>query len=172
MEYMKSDGYVDSTPPVLVRLHLHRGIGAIYGVVAAAVLTLTLLSVVEYASSGGVWMAVVTVVVGLALTTFLAVLTLALVLPELNASATGITGRTAWGKTVDVTWRGVTVDVDDEDPPGTLRLDMGGQPMSIDGRSWVGFRDFVILMGCAPYAASQLTPAARSEVARLLTLQA
>ena len=38
------------------------------------------------------------------------------------------------------------------------------------GRSWVGFREFVVLVANTPDAAAQLTPAARSEVCRLLQI--
>ena len=40
--------------------------------------------------------------------------------------------------------------------------------MSVSARSWIGFREFVALLGSTPEATTRLTPAARQEVARLL----
>jgi hypothetical protein len=40
--------------------------------------------------------------------------------------------------------------------------------VSLNARSWVGFRELVVLLDSKPDAAARLTPAARQEVARLL----
>jgi hypothetical protein len=40
--------------------------------------------------------------------------------------------------------------------------------VSLNARSWVGFRELVVLLDSTPDAAARLTPAARQEVARLL----
>jgi hypothetical protein len=66
------------------------------------------------------------------------------------------------GNTVDAGWDEVTIDVDD-DRPGTIRLEVGGESVSINGRAWSGVRDFVILVAGTPHAADRLTPAALQE---------
>jgi hypothetical protein len=115
-------------------------------------------------------MAGVIAVVGLPLTAFLALLTYSIVVPSLTVSAARVSGRLSWRGRVDADWHEITIDVVDEAPPGTLQLEIGEDSMSISGRSWVGFREFVVLVASTPQAAARLTPAARTEVRRLLRI--
>jgi hypothetical protein len=156
--------------PAAVRLHPHRGIGwGVYGVAAVAVLSWP--APRAYLSSGRIVMGVVVAVVGLALTGFLAVVTHALVVPALTATAAGVSGRMPRGNTVDVGWDQVTIDVDEGVSPGTVRLDVGEESVSVSARSWVGFGRFLHLVAGTPDAAARLTPAAQREVNRLLRIE-
>jgi hypothetical protein len=116
-------------------------------------------------------MGVVVAVVGLALTGFLAVVTHALVVPALTATAAGVSGRMPRGNMVDVGWDQVTIDVDEGVSPGTVRLDVGEESVSVSARSWVGFGRFLHLVAGTPDAAARLTPAAQREVNRLLRIE-
>lgn len=157
----------DPAPPA-VRLHLHRGIGwGVYGSVTAFVFVSVLVGTVAYLLGGRYAMAAVTAVVGLALTGFLAVVTHALVTPALTADAAGIRGRLPRGTRVTATWDEVTVDVDD-DRPGRIRLQIGPESVAVDARSWIGVREFVVLVAGTPRALDRLTPAALREWMRLL----
>lgn len=152
-----------------VRLHLHRGIGwGVYGTVTVAVFGLVVAGAVSYVLSGRFLMAAVVTVVGLAMTGFLALVTHAMVVPALTVGATGVRGRMPRGTTVDAGWDDVTVDVDDRAGTGALMLRVGDGSVSVNARSWIGFRELVVLLGTTPAAAARLTPAARHEVARLL----
>ncbi|MEP6648987.1 MAG: hypothetical protein ABJA74_03625 [Lapillicoccus sp.] len=111
-----------------------------------------------------------TAVVVLVITAFLGIVTHALVWPALTVSASGVSGQMALGRPVDIAWEDVTIDVDDDAAPGTLRLDVGAESVSVSSRSWVGFGDFVWLVCVTPAAAVRLTPAARREVVRLLEI--
>jgi hypothetical protein len=53
---------------------------------------------------------------------------------------------------------------------GCRWLEIGEESVSVSGRSWVGFRELIVLVRSTPHAAAQLTPAARSEVSRLLQI--
>lgn len=156
----------DSAP---VQLHLHRGIGfGIYGTATVAVFVLVVLGTVDDAADGRYLMAAVIALAGLALTAFLAVVTHAMVWPALTVDTAGVRGRMPRGRRVDAAWDAVGLDVDDT-APGRIRLDVGGESVEVTSRSWVGFRDFVVLLGTTPQAAARLSPAARREVFRLLT---
>lgn len=158
----------DAGGAAAVRLHLHRGIGwGVYGGATASVFALVLLGVTHNLSGGRFAAAVAIGLAGLALTGFLAYLTYSMIAPGLTASPAGLRGRMPEGGTVDVGWSEVGIDVD-EDEPGALRLDVGERSVAVSGRSWIGFRDFVRLLGSTPDAAARLTPAARDEVIRLL----
>jgi hypothetical protein len=115
-------------------------------------------------------MASVLAVAGLSLTAFLAFLTYAMVMPSLTAGMAGVSGRVSWRGRFDASWNEVTIDVDDRAEPGAIRLDIGKESVSVSARSWVGFREFIILVGSTPHAAARLTPAARHEVTRLLQI--
>ena len=155
--------------PDTVRLHLHRGIGwGLYGTATVAVFALVLAGTVAALQSGKIITAAVLAVVGLALTAFLAVVTHAMVAPALTVRATGVSGRLPRGKPIDVRWDDVLVDVDDTAGPGALRLSLGDHSVSVSARSWIGFRELVVLLASTPEATARLTPAARREVARLL----
>lgn len=155
--------------PAAVRLHPHRGIGwGLYGTVTVVVLTLVLLGVGTNLRDGRYGMAAVIAVAGLAVTAFLGTLTHALVVPGLVADGAGLRGRLPRGHRVDAAWADVTVDVDGDGGPGVLRLDVGGERLTVGARSWVGFGDFVWLVASTPAAADRLTPAAVLEVTRLL----
>ena len=154
--------------PGEVRLHLHRGIGwGLYGTAAVFVFVLVLIGTTAYVSSGRFVMAAVTALVGLALTAFLVVVTLAVVVPALTVSAAGISGRMPRGRRVAAGWDEITVDVDD-DRPDQVRLDVGGESVSVGARSWVGFTDFVVLVAGTPHALDRLTPAAVQKWMRML----
>ena len=151
-----------------MQLHLHRGIGwGVYGAATVLVFVLVLIGATSYAFSGRFVMAGVTAVVGLALTAFLAVITHAMVTSALTVTAAGVRGRMPRGTRVDAGWDEVVVDVD-ADRPDAIRLDVGGESVSINGRSWSGVRDFVILVASTPHAADRLTPAALQVWLRLL----
>lgn len=161
----------DGAESAPVRLHLNRGIGwGLYGTLTAVVFVLVLAGTVTNLSAGRIWSAAVIAVVGLALTAFLAVLTHAMVVPLLTATAAGVSGRTPRNGRVDVGWDEVAIDVDDEAQPGAIRLVIGDESVSINAGSWVGFREFVVLVASTPSAVARLTPAARREVIRLLKL--
>jgi hypothetical protein len=172
MDGVHQDPRAGDADPAAVRLHLHRGIGwGVYGVVTVVVFLLVLVGTVANLTSGRIVTAVVVAVVGLAVTGFLAVVTHALVVPALTAAAAGVSGRMPRGNTVDVGWDEVTIDVDDDVPPGTLRLDVGEESVALSARSWVGFGRFVSLVVNTPDAAARLTPAAQREVNRLLRIE-
>ncbi len=155
--------------PNAVQLHLHRGVGwGLYGTATAVVLALVLAGVAANLSSGELVIACVIGVVGLALTAFLAFLTYSIVTPLLIATEDGIRGRLSRRGTVDAYWDEVTIDVDDNALPGTIRLDIGEESVSVSGRSWVGFGEFVLLVASTPQAAVRLTQPARDELSRLL----
>jgi hypothetical protein len=143
----------------------------VYGIATIVVFVLVLLGAAAYLSSGRIGMAVVVAVVGLAVTGFLAVVTHALVVPALTATAAGVSGRMPRGNTVDAGWDEVTIDVDEDVPPGVVRLDVGEESVSLNARSWVGFGRFLHLVTATPEAAARLTPAAQREVNRLLHLE-
>jgi hypothetical protein len=166
---MSEDTRHGAIEPDAVQLHLHRGIGwGLYGTATAVVLALVLAGVTANLSSGDLLIAGVIGVVGLALTAFLAFLTNSIVTPSLIATADGISGRLSrWGR-VDADWDEVTIDVDDNALPGTIRLDIGEESVSVSGRSWVGFGGFVLLVASTPKAAARLTQPARDELSRLL----
>jgi hypothetical protein len=160
-----------SAEPAAVRLHLHRGIGwGLYGTVTVVVFVFVLFGTVANLREGGYVTAAVVAVLGLGLTAFLAMVTRTMVLPALTVSAAGVSGRTPQGRTVDVGWDEVTIDVDDEALAGTMRLDIDDETVTVNSRSWIGFRDFVILVASTSPAAARLTPAARDEVLRLLKI--
>jgi len=155
--------------PNAVQLHLHRGVGwGLYGTATAVVLALVLAGVAANLSSGELVIACVIGVVGLALTAFLAFLTYSIVTPLLIATEDGIRGRLSRRGRVDAYWDEVTIDVDDNALPGTIRLDIGEESVSVSGRSWVGFGGFVLLVASTPKAAARLTQPARDELSRLL----
>jgi hypothetical protein len=165
----RADAARPVTTPPAVRLHLHRGIGwGVYGAATLFVFVLVLIGATSYLLSGRFVMAAVTAVVGLALTAFLAVVTHAMITPSLTVTADGIRGRMPRGNTVDARWDEVTIDVDDDVPPGTIRLGVADESVSINARAWSGVRDFVILVARTPHAADRLTPAALQEWLRLL----
>lgn len=154
--------------PAAVRLHLHRGIGwGVYGTATVFVLVLVLIGTTSYVLGGRFLMAGVTAVVGLALTGFLAVVTHAMVTPSLTVTTRGVRGRMPRGNTVDAGWDEITIDVDEE-RHGVVRLDVGGESVSINARAWSGVRDFVLLVAQTPHAADRLTPAALQEWLLLL----
>lgn len=153
-----------------VEMHLSRSVGMIYCVVTAVVLLLVLAGIGAYLGSGHLLMALVAAVVGLAVVGFLATVTAAMILPALTVDRTGIRGRTARGKRIAAGWEDVTLDVDGNAAPGTIRIHLEGESLSLSGRSWFGFRDFVILVAGTPAAASRLTQPARAEVIRLLRI--
>jgi hypothetical protein len=165
------DELAGGTAPNAVQLHLHRGIGwGIYGTATTVVLLIVLAGAATNLSSGRLLIAGVIVVAGLSLTAFLGFLTYSMVIPALTASAAGVSGRLSWRGRVDADWNAIIIDVDDETPPSTIRLDIGEESVSVSGRSWVGFEEFIILLGSTPHAAARLTPAARREVSRLLQI--
>jgi membrane protein implicated in regulation of membrane protease activity len=153
-----------------VEMHLNRGIGIIYCAVTAVVLLLVLAGIGAYLSSGRLLMALVAAGVGLAVAGFLAMVTAAMLLPALTLDRTGVRGRTARGNRIAAGWGDITLDVDENAAPGTIRMNLDGASLSLSGRSWLGFRDFVILVAGTPAAASRLTQPARAEVVRLLQI--
>jgi hypothetical protein len=158
---------VDRAGPPAVRLHLHRGIGwGFYGTAAALMLLVGLFVPPGYLRDGRWWMAGLTAAAALALALFFAILTYAMVVPELTATAAGISGRMPRAGAVEVAWEGVTIDVDEDALPGTIRLDLGEESVSVNPRAWVGFEPFVGLVCGTPRAAARMTPAARHAVAR------
>ncbi len=165
------------THTAAVRMHLNRRMGwGLYGTVTVAVLVLVVVGAVAAEQSGRLWMAAVLVVVGLPMTAFLAVVTAAMVLPELNLTAAGVSGRTARGTAFDAPWSEVTIDADEEDKVEesghcTIRMTIGEQSMSINNGSWVGFMEFIPMVVGTPEARSRLTPAAKLELVRLLQLE-
>jgi hypothetical protein len=159
----------DPVTPNTVELHLHRGVGwGLYGTVTAVVLVLVLAGAATNLSSGRLLIAGVIVVVGLPLTAFLAFLTSSIVAPSLIVSATRVTGRLSWSRSVDAGWTEITIDIDDTAPPGTIRLDVGNESVSVSSRSWLGFKEFLVLVSSTPHAAARLTQPARDELSRLL----
>jgi hypothetical protein len=168
---MDQSGHSDGAGPAAVRLHLHRGVGwGLYGTATAVMLPVGVLLTALYLRAGRWWMAGLCAVVGLGLTLFLAGLTFAMVRPALTVTAGGIGGRTPRGSTVEAHWDEVTIDVDEDAFPGTIRLDIGEESMSLHERAWIGFMDFVGLVSSTPHAAARMTPAAREEVVRLLRI--
>ena len=166
---MTRDAPGGDTGPAPVRLHLHRGIGwGVYGTATVAVLVLVVLGAVSYLTSGRFVMAAVVTVFGLGAAGFLALVTHSIVVPDLTATAAGVSGRMPRGNRVDAAWDAITVDVDDTRPPGTFTLGVGDESVAVSGRSWVGFEPFLLLVGSTPTALARLTPAALQEVIRLL----
>jgi hypothetical protein len=92
-------------------------------------------------------------VFGLPLSASLALLTYSMVVHSLTVSPTRVSGRLSWRGRVDADWNEITIDVVDEAPPGTLRMEIGKESVSVSGRSWVGFREFSVLVAGTPHAA-------------------
>lgn len=153
-----------------VEMHLSRTIGIIYCVVTTVVLLLVLAGVGASLGGGHLLATLVTAVVGLAVVGFLTTVSAAMVLPALTVDGNGVSGRTVRGRRIAAEWGGITLDVDDNAAPGTIRMDLAGESLSLSGRSWFGFRDFVILVAGTPAAAGRLTQPARVEVVRLLEI--
>lgn len=107
---------------------------------------------------------------GLSLSAFLALLTYSIVVPSLTVNEARVSGRLSWRGRIDVDWNEITLDVDDEALPGTLRLKIGEESVSVSGRSWVGFGEFIVLVASTPQAADRLTPPPRTEMRRLLQI--
>lgn len=157
--------------PTAVRLHLNRAIGwGLYGTLTAATFVIGMLGTATNLRSGRLWIAGLIAIAALAVSGFLAVVTHALVWPELIATAVGIAGRMPRGGTIEAGWSEVTIDVDTDAGPGTLRLDIHAESVSVSAQTWIGFDGFVRLLGNTPQAAARLTPAALREVTRLLQL--
>ena len=157
------------TDPAAVHLHLHRGIGwGLYGTATVVVSVLVLLGAVANLQSARFVMAAVVAVVGLTVAAFLALMTHSMVVPALTVSAAGVDGRMPWSGRVDAAWHEVVLDVDDKAGPGAIRLGIGTESVSVNARSWVGFREFVLLVASTPDAVDRMTPAAVQEVIRLL----
>ena len=117
-----SRGSVAGGPdPTTVRLHPIRGPAVVYGTLVIIIVVVVVLGVVFERRRRTDRDRVVLTVGGLALATFLGYLTLALVIPALEANATGVRCRISWRKTVDAQWREVAIEIDAEDPPGRLR---------------------------------------------------
>jgi hypothetical protein len=151
-----------------VPLHLHRGLGLVlYGTGTLAVVVLGTVSTVWNATSGRIIATVVTALGSLAVAAFLATVTHAMLWPNLTVTESGIRGRVSVARAVDLAWEDVTIDVDVDDPPGTLRLQLGTDTFTLSTRSWVGFEEFVLLVSASWTASERLTPAARREIARL-----
>jgi hypothetical protein len=129
---------------------------------------LVLIGTTAYLLSGRFVMAGVTAVVELAPTAFLAVVTHAMVTPlshcdtgwRPRADAARERGRRTLGRGHHRRRR--------RRPPGTIRLDIVDESVSINARAWSGVRDFVILVARTPHAADRLTPSALQEWLRLL----
>jgi hypothetical protein len=174
---MSHDTHTEDAGAAAVRLHLNRRMGwGLYGTVTVAVFVLVVVGAVAAAQSGRLWMAAILVVVGLPMTAFLAVVTAAMVLPELNLSAAGVSGRTARGKAFDAPWSEVTIGAEEEDRVEegghcTIRMTIGEESFSINNESWVGFMDFIVMVVGTPAARSRLSPAAKLELVRLLHLE-
>ena len=161
---------VDDAGPA-VHLHLHRGVGwGLYGVGTVLVLALVLAGIWFNLGEGRYLSALAITVVGLATAAFLGVVTHAMVTPGLTVTPAGVRGRMPHGSRIDVGWPAVTIDRDDDPRPGELRLNVGDESATLSGRQWVGFREFVVLLGRSADAAARLTPAARQEAVRLLAL--
>ena len=153
---MYPDTRAGGDEPEAVQLHLHRGIGwGLYGTATTVVLVIVLAGVGSNLSSGRLLMAGVIAVVGLPLTAFLALLTYSIVVPSLTVSAARVSGRLSWRGRVDADRHEITIDVVDEAPPGTLRLEIGEESVSVSGLSWVGFREFIVLVASTPQAAAR-----------------
>lgn len=158
----------DDGGAILARLRLHPGPGLLYGALAVVVLALVVVGAAAYTARGRLLLAFVTVAVGLVVTAFLAFLALTVLLPVLDVAATGLRGRMGAGQAVDAPWSQVRVDVDEDAPPGRLRLQVGGASLSINADSWLGFRAFLAVLATNDEADACLSPAARREVTRLL----
>ncbi len=112
--------------------------------------------------------ALVVAVVGLGLTGFLAYLALLLLVSHIRVDPHGVTGRLASFRRVACNWDAVRLDAPAEAPLGVLRLEVEGDAIELNGRTWAGFDDFVLLVASTPRTARCLSPAARSEITRLL----
>lgn len=153
-----------------VEMRLNRGVGIVYCAVAAVVALLVLAGIGAYVTSGRVVMAFVVAVAGLAVAGFLAVVAGAMILPALTVDVSGVRGRTARGGRIAAEWGDITLDVDDNAASGTIRMNLDGASLTLSGRSWLGFRDFVLLVASTPAATSRLSQPARTEVVRLLQI--
>ncbi len=151
-------------------LHLHRGPGVIYVAIAVVVGLIAVSAVVTNVSRREFLFAVVLMTIGLGITTLVGWFGLLILAPQLNVDGERIMGRISLKQTVDVPWSEVVIDVDDDSPHGQFRLDLGPDSITINLRSWEGFGDFVLVLASLSVAAHRLTPAARTEVARLLQL--
>lgn len=168
---MHDDARGGRAEPNRVQLHLHRGVGwGLYGTATAIVLVLVLAGIASNLSSGSIVIAGVLALAGLPFTAFLGFLTYSMVVPLLIIDGQGISGRLSLAAQVNADWNEISIDVDDEAPPGTIRLHIGEQSVSVSGRSWIGFKEFIVLVASTPRAAAQLTSAARRELSRLLQI--
>jgi hypothetical protein len=164
-----TDGAPDRPSAAAVaRLHLHRGPAATYAVLALLLLVVLGLGVTTSLADGHVAAAVVATLVGLAVVGFLGLLAVSIAAPGLTVTPAGVAGRISWVRPVDVDWDAVTIDLDEGGTPGRFRVGLGAESVTLDRRAWFGFGDFVLVVASTPAATGRLSPAARSEVARLL----
>lgn len=152
------------------RLHLHRGPGVIYVAIAVVVALIAVSAVFTYVSRREFLFGAVLLIVGLGISALVGWFGLSILAPQLNVNGERIMGRITLNQTVDVPWSEVVIDVDDDSPRGQFRLDLGPDSITVDISSWDGFGNFVLLLASLSVAANRLTPAARTEVARLLQL--
>lgn len=148
---------------LVAELHLPRGAGLVYGVLAVGLLALGVIVPVSYVLSGRWVMAVVCLFL-LLLGWFFARLSLPMLRTRLTADAAGVRGRTPDGQVVDVGWAQVEIDADGD----FLVLRIGAEHIRLSAGAWFGFLDLLAVLAPVPNATRRLTPAARTEVAGYL----
>ncbi len=144
-------------------LHLLRGPGVGYGVLALGLLTLGVVIPVSNLLAGR-WVMAVLCLSLLLLGWFFARLSLPMLRTRLTADAAGVRGRTPDDQVVDVGWAAVDIDADGD----FLLLRIGAEDIRLNAGAWIGFWDFVTLVALVPDAARRLSPGARTEVAGYL----
>ena len=144
-------------------LHLRRGPGLAYGVLALVLLTLGVVVPVSYLLAGRWVMAAVCLLL-LLLGWFFARVSLPMLRTRLTADADGVRGRTPDDQVVDVGWATVDLDADGD----FLVLRIGTEDIRLSAEAWAGFADLIGVLSLVPSATRRLSPAARTEVAGYL----
>jgi hypothetical protein len=165
MSSMEHGAAVVRPEPPVAELHLHRGPGLVYGVLAIVLLALGVVISVSYLADGR-WAMALCGIPLLLLTWFFLRVSLPMLRTRLTADTAGVRGRTPDDRVIDVGWSAVGIDAHpDEDG---LLLTEGEETFRLSAEGWVGFGNLVAVLTLVPDATRRLTPAARTEVAGYL----
>lgn len=154
---------VPEQPPV-AELHLHRGPGVGWGIVALVLFGLGLVMSGSYLAQGRWVSGVVFLVLPLIFGWGISRIALPMLRTRLTADAEGVRGRTPKDQVIEVGWDAIGIDAAE----GRLLLTIGEETIGLTPEGWVGLSDFVALLYRLPAAAARMTPAACRQTAEWL----